>query len=271
MQHFYIQPLAYDDIPLLEGMPPAEWHLDIVRFFRMHYGRSYFSAVAAWQGTQLAGVGMLVVNGASAWLGNIITREGFRGQGIGYAVTEALCAFGKRLGCVSMQLIATEMGRPVYEKLGFRAVENYLFTKGGEQRAAPDESCIAPLENAPWAAVLALDQAAVGEDRSAILEAFAAGGRAWMEENRLRGFYLPQFGDGLIIADSEAAGIGLLRYKHYDRPGLTANLPEANTNALRYLQSIGYETVRVAPRMFLGVDNVRRPEMIYSRIGGYLG
>ena len=74
----------------------------------------------------LAFVDGLPVAGGSAWvtedtagLYNISTLEVWRGRGLGYAVTAALMNLARERGCTHAVLHASEMGLPVYERLGF--------------------------------------------------------------------------------------------------------------------------------------------------------
>lgn len=266
-----IRPLQYDELPLLDGMPPPEWRLDIVGFFRIQYPEPYFHAVAAWVDGSIAGVGNAVLNGKAGWLGNIIVPEQYRSQGIGRAVMEYLCQYCRARGCTSLQLIATELGLPLYVSMGFQVAENYLFMSGGTANQPGESENIRPMRPEHWSAIDALDHLATGESRGLLLRKFGAEGQVWIQDGQVRGFFLPKLGDGLIIADTVAAGTGLLAWKHNRTPGLNAGLPEANEAAVQYLETMGYTTFRKAPRLFLDSDTARRPEMIYSRIGGYVG
>ena len=66
-----------------------------------------------------AACGTAYVLGDTVGLYNIATLERFRGRGLGYAVTSVLMGHGRDRGCTQAVLHATEMGRPVYERLGF--------------------------------------------------------------------------------------------------------------------------------------------------------
>lgn len=66
--------------------------------------------------------GSLFVTGPTAGLYNIATLAEARGRGIGYAVTRELLELARLRGCTEAILHASEMGRPVYERLGFVAV-----------------------------------------------------------------------------------------------------------------------------------------------------
>lgn len=266
-----IRPLQYDELPLLDGIPPPEWRLDIVTFFRTQYPEPYFHAVAAWTVGAVAGVGNVVINGTTGWLGNIIVPEPYRSRGIGRAVMEHLCRYCRARGCTSLQLIATELGLPLYVSMGFQVVEDYLFMSGGTAKQPEEQENITPARPEHWPFIEALDHLATGEDRGLLLRKFGSEAQVWQQNGQIRGFFLPKLGDGLIIADTLTAGTDLLAWKHSRTPGLNAGLPESNEAAVRFLQDMGYSTFRKAPRLFLDSDTKRRPEMIYSRIGGYVG
>lgn len=51
---------------------------------------------------------------------NVVTKEGFRGQGLATALLRQLLAGAKDMGLERVMLNATESGRPIYERLGFQ-------------------------------------------------------------------------------------------------------------------------------------------------------
>jgi ribosomal protein S18 acetylase RimI-like enzyme len=57
---------------------------------------------------------------------NIIgTLEAYRGRGFGAAITQAAVNGGAEAGCRIAVLQASELGQPVYERMGFRTVASY--------------------------------------------------------------------------------------------------------------------------------------------------
>ena len=58
----------------------------------------------------------------TAGLYNIATLDGFRGRGIGYAVTAGLLNLARQRGATHAVLHSSQMGRPVFERLGFEQV-----------------------------------------------------------------------------------------------------------------------------------------------------
>jgi predicted N-acetyltransferase YhbS len=108
-------------------------------------------------GQDLASVGMMLV----------ATRYGRRG--LGRALMEHLLAAAGEAAVVT--LFATDMGRPLYEQLGFVPVRrNISFLgrfRGERSQEGPGLIRLAGRSDMP--AILAVDQAAFGADRSAIV------------------------------------------------------------------------------------------------------
>jgi len=81
---------------------------------------------------------------------------------------------------------------------------------------------------------------------------------------------LPDFGKGLIIAESEEAGLELIKFR---LSGDTSPIcvPETNQIAIDYLNSIGYYQYSSTPRMFLNGNVIWNSKQLFSRGCGYLG
>ncbi len=70
--------------------------------------------------------GALVTTGSVAGVYWIATLPDFRGRGFGEAMTAAVLDAGRMLGCTVGSLQASEMGRGVYERMGFRQDREYV-------------------------------------------------------------------------------------------------------------------------------------------------
>jgi ribosomal protein S18 acetylase RimI-like enzyme len=86
--------------------------------------RSIQHDLLAWDAAsgEVLGVGTLIHLDRTVQLVNIATPEAHRGRGVGSAVTAALMNLGRDLGADAAMLTATEMGYPIYRKLGFETV-----------------------------------------------------------------------------------------------------------------------------------------------------
>lgn len=72
-----------------------------------------------------AATSALVATGEVAGIYWVATREGFRGRGLGAALTWAAVRAGRELGCAMASLQASALGRPVYERMGFAHAGRY--------------------------------------------------------------------------------------------------------------------------------------------------
>ena len=78
---------------------------------------------AALDPTTIIAATSAIVAGPVAVIGNVITRPGLRGRGLGRAVLSATLAWLREHGARSVLLDATSAGQPLYQKLGFVARE----------------------------------------------------------------------------------------------------------------------------------------------------
>src|SRR5512147_3174250 len=61
--------------------------------------------------------------GESGWIGNLVVRDDQRGKGIGSGLMVKSLQTLMDAGARTVWLTASEKGRPVYEGLGFRAID----------------------------------------------------------------------------------------------------------------------------------------------------
>ncbi len=177
------------------------------------------------------GVGLRWSFGDVGTIGLVLVAPDRQGRGIGRALMTALIDDS---GARALMLNATAEGLALYRKLGF--VPTGLVR---QHQARFDEAPILPsvpdvavrrAVSADHAALCALDAAAFGADRSALMSRLLAGGEAWLVERagQPAGFaVLRPFGRGTIIgpivapdeddaialvaAAAKAAPIGVLR------------------------------------------------------------
>ena len=108
-------------------------------------------------------------------------------------------------------LVATNMGEPIYKKLGFQVTSNYIFFARQEEPSAEVEVVgTQALAAEDERALFALDREITGESREAFLRRYLRG--AWVHSgagDTLDGYYLPELGTGLLVAENDEAGLAL--------------------------------------------------------------
>jgi len=148
-------------------------------------------------------------------IGLVLVAPERQGRGIGRALMEALIADS---GSRALMLNATAEGLPLYEKLGF--ISTGLVRQHQGRRSAPPPAPDVPLRRAvpsDHVALCALDAAAFGADRSALIGSLLASGDAWLVDRagQPAGFaILRAFGRGTIVgpvvASNEDEAIALV-------------------------------------------------------------
>jgi ribosomal protein S18 acetylase RimI-like enzyme len=104
------------------GMP-REWTERLMgpAFIKLEGFESYLGTM---DGNPVA-VSSVFVDGEVAGVYNVATLQSHRRRGIGEAMTWRCVARGREAGCSIAVLEASEMGKPVYERMGFRVVAPY--------------------------------------------------------------------------------------------------------------------------------------------------
>ena len=148
-------------------------------------------------------------------IGLVLVAPDHQGRGIGRALMKALIADS---GSRTLMLNATAEGLPLYEKLGF--VSTGLVRQHQGRLSVLPPAPEVPLRRAvpaDRANLCALDAAAFGADRSALIDSLVASGDAWLVDRagQPAGFaILRAFGRGMIIgpvvASSEDEAIALV-------------------------------------------------------------
>jgi len=194
----------------------------------------------------------------------------YRNEGIGRLITQKLVKslFEKNIGTI--YLIATELGQPVYEKIGFLIETDYLFFKDlNANKSIAASNNIVPIIDEFSNQILNLDFKVSGENRTEIIKPNLAEGFAFLNGDIVEGFYLPTLGEGMIIANTNAAGIELMKLRMTTKENIA--FPIDNKAARDFLYGENYKEFKTAKRMRLGIKKAWEPKNIYNRIGGNLG
>jgi GNAT superfamily N-acetyltransferase len=167
--------LTPSDIPgLLELCSAAGWNQTEADWLRVMALEPEGCIGVACDGRIVATATAVCYGRDLAWIGMVLTHADHRGRGLGTRTTARAVEHARSRGVRAIKLDATDMGRPVYLRLGFVdecAVERW--TRGPESppltRARRGPRC------EPYRPDPALDRAAFGADRGAVLASLARG------------------------------------------------------------------------------------------------
>jgi GNAT superfamily N-acetyltransferase len=238
-------------------------------------------AFVAADGDEVVGTGVATRHGTAGWVGTIYVTPERRRQGLGVALSQAVCEALEAAGCRTLILAASTEGRPVYERLGFEERAWYrVFEHDGlaTDEAGPADPAVRAFTTADLPAARRLDRAATGEDRALTLAACASepGGLALAgADGILRGFALrAPWGGVATIAPAPDDALRILRARlraagpgHLVRTGLVAS----NTDGITRLQGEGWVEVRGIVRMERGEPVDWHPNAIWGQWGFAVG
>lgn len=288
-----IRPMRLENVePAAEVMINGGWG-DRRRFLRFCVEQPRFVPLVAEVDERIVGTGVATINGSVGWVGMIFVDEGLRGRGIGTSLTQAVIDELDRAGCVSMVLLASPFGRPIYERLRFSAELDYRLIAApglGGRPAAGAEAGQAGHPGVPEAArlrayapddlpaILALDAAATGEDRTHLLVASADPATSIVAlgpDGRVVGFEVrAPWGTHPIVAPELVDGVRLLEDRRTRTAGgaeVRTALPDANRAGLTTLENLGWRQERELVRMVRGAPIRWQPTAIWGQFNFAVG
>lgn len=258
------------DIIKIRELQPETWP-DIVPEFEFYIRENFCFPIKALQNHKIIGVGTIIVFGTTAWLAHIIVDKKHRNGGFGSQITERLIKEGRDKSVKTLLLIATELGFPVYRKLGFSTVSEYIYLwRDKPWRSYLLSPNIYPFEDKFESKIYELDERISGENRRLLLKGLLDNALVYFQNGRLEGFYLPDLGEGVIFASTTEAGLELMKIKYSKAD--KAVLPEQNHVGTDFLKQNGFVPANTkGTRMILGEEITWNPEQVYGRIGGNYG
>jgi GNAT superfamily N-acetyltransferase len=263
-----IFPFKKSDLDQLPQIQPHDWN-DIRIPISSYLEPDFIFPFKAVIDDVLVGTGTAILHEKTGWLSTIITHNEYRNQGIGKRITEHLLEFLQQQNCDYIYLIATALGEPVYRKLGFITESRYNLYKEINLQNLTISDNVTPYKSAYKQVIFELDKIISGEGRSQHLETFLPDSFVYFENKKVEGVYFPSFGDGLIVANTETAGLELMK-KRFQKFNI-ACFPQENKTAHDFMLSFGYEPVTNPARMHFGEQMPWKPEGLYNRIGGNIG
>ncbi len=263
-----IEELKEHDVSQVASLQPEGWR-DIVPIFDFYTKASYCFPVKVTIDQKIIGIGTAIMHNDVGWLAHIIVHSNYRNLRIGRSVTQTLVN-RLRNRTDNIHLIATELGEPVYNKIGFETIAEYLFFK--EIKADPEwttSNAISLYTNSLKDQIIKLDKLISKEDRIFRLEEHLQNSYVYKRNNKVEGLYVPTFGEGLIIASTDSAGIELMKLRLATHEN--AAFPSDNPAATAFMYKNNYTAYKSAKRMQLGKKRAVLTSNIYNRIGGDIG
>jgi ribosomal protein S18 acetylase RimI-like enzyme len=232
------------------------------------------------------GTGVVTCNGPVAWIGTIWVDQAWRRKGLGRALTLATMEAGAAAGCGTFVLVATRVGQPLYEGLGFE-VQTWYHIKEAPGLAADPPASGSPAEPAgnvrrfrpsDLPAMAGLDRAATGEEREHLLGAFATPETALCldrADGSLGGFVIrAPWGGGATIAPDQDDAMAVLTARRLAAgpdKRVRAGLLTENEAGRERLAADGWTDVWQGPRMLLGPTPDWTPDSIWGQFDHAIG
>jgi len=264
-----IQSFTHTDLVRISHLQPDGWQ-DIGPFFRFYLEASYCRPFKIEDGQEVVALGAVILHAKTAWLSHIIVAPRTRRRGKGLAMTRRLIDEAEDHGRKTQFLIATQMGQPLYESLGFEVSCEYFCYQAPELCEVGPHPAVRQLVMADAPAILALDREASGEERAGLLSSQVTSGWVFAGADTIDGFCLPTLGEGLVVARSPEAGIALMQMR-FVTTDVMPTLPSVNGAANDFLREQGLAHKRTLARMVRNGDDPLQQHMLFNRIGGHVG
>lgn len=228
----------------------------------------------------IAGTGVATINGPVAWIGTVWVARAHRRRGLGRALTEAPIEAAQAAGCRTLVLVATERGRPLYERLGFEVQTWYrtMEAPGLSADAGPPDARIRPFREGDLPAMGRLDRIATGEDRSQQLAMLATPPATQVlvdDADEAQAFLLrAPWGGGATVAPRTDDAMALLRARRLaygpERRVRCGILIDHESGAAT-LEADGWSEAWRAPRLIRGEPLDWHPEHLWGQFNHAMG
>lgn len=265
-----VETVEIADLPIIEHLQPSDWK-GVAEHYHYYISHDNCVPLKLTDAGVVKAVGALIYHQDSAWLAHIIVDPSTRGQGLGTKITQALIDKVDPEYFSSIFLMSTELGYPVYQKLGFEEEGKQLFyisdNKVIEQEKHPS---VQPIHPSDYPQVFALDNLAYAEKRTyRLLQGIETALVFKNSDNKVEGVYFPDLLEGPVLALTPEAGKALMieRMKTH----AIAIVPENNADAIAVLETFNWKVFRSARRMRLGSKRIWRASLIYNRFSGQIG
>ena len=211
-----------------------------------------------------------------AWLGMVLTSANYRGRGFARRLLGAALDHADSLGVETVKLDATDEGKPIYEKFGFKAeqpIERWSRPASGPLQ--PSESRISRSSSSLSPHLRELDSQAFGTDRSNVLQTLAQRSTLELKSNAFLFSRLGRTSQHLgpcIAEDPTGAREIIISVVNASvHTNWSWDLLPANKNAVALASESGFTRQRCLTRMVRGKPLHGREQMVFAIAGFELG
>jgi predicted GNAT family acetyltransferase len=210
---------------------------------------------------------LLCYGGRLAWVGMVLTKEKFRGQGLARQLLSEALRLADQMNIETVKLDATDQGKHLYEKSGFRSeqpVERW-FRKGVGSFEMQLQANPLPVH---WNEA---DAGAFGADRSALLKKMVQRNSPQVLS---KSFLLSRSGVNTAYLGPCVSGDPNVAHSLIEQCVLSTKAPffwdllTKNHEAVAIAQNLGFTPQRSLTRMVRGRDLRGSEESIYA-LGGF--
>jgi ribosomal protein S18 acetylase RimI-like enzyme len=263
---------ALDEITKLAFQTPVS-HLQDMRFYRKVEPDGWFAAV---KDGRLAGMVGAISYESFAHIGVLVVHPDLQHQGIGKALMHSLFAWLEQRQVPAAWLDASDMGRPLYEKLGFAIFGMTASFKLRDKLARTDRrpAGLQPITPDDLDELVRLDRVLFGANRRKVFQVMLDlfPGRAFLKrdaQGQIDGYiFVQEFRIGPWAALHRAAAEELLQaalslpYKD----NATVYVPTENRAAMELVQQYGFEKTVISPHMGFHAEGIPgQRQQIYAQ------
>lgn len=263
---------ARPDEPVARTLDEAGFGPHVARLLGYPRDSAAGHILVAAAGRKLVGGACCASFGETGWIGALGVLPRARRRGVGELLTRAAIEWLEQQGARTVLLYATDMGRPVYDRVGFVAEARARAWRGVSP--GPPPPGVRRLRPSDREAMLALDRLATGEDRRPVFDMLPALlGLAYERDGELAGFALqtPWGAGPAVVAEDAEAGAALLRGLVVEPQPLTITIPEDNPAGGEVLSKWGFQPVNSALRMRYGPPVEHDPSRMFGLFNLFWG
>jgi len=276
-----VRQLVESDLDACMALKDAAGWNQVVADWRLTMALNPQGCFGAVQNGRLVGTAVVVEYGKQlSWIGMVLVDPQYRGRGIGRQLMEQAIRRGKSRTRVVM-LDAAAMGRPLYEKLGFKECGSLtrMTGKGGHGAMSTD---IRSIRTSDMPAIARLDRAVFGCNRLPLLDALRRRKPEFAlvlrNKGGIAGFCFGRDGSGSvqvgpIVARTPEDAMAMVDHAIAMAGGSTVavDIIGAQPVLTGFLAQRGFNIQRSFTRMYLGKTPVKSDSRQFAAAGPEFG